>query len=99
MSGNREPAPISDSQWTVAAIAADPRGAFQQMRQLLESRNAWHRKFDETEMRMRKKYGQRVREAEAERDRARAEAATCQSRAEAAEVRIAEMIGSTRGTP
>ena len=33
-------------QWTKARIASDPSGAFEYIRELMQSRNAWHRKFD-----------------------------------------------------
>jgi hypothetical protein len=49
---NREPAP-DQRQWSVAAIAADPAGAFTYMRELILQRNTWHRKFDESDKALR----------------------------------------------
>lgn len=38
-----------ERQWSVREIAADPAGAFAYIRELKESRIAWHRKYDKAE--------------------------------------------------
>jgi hypothetical protein len=38
-----------DRFWSVREIVADPAGACEYIRELRESRNAWHRRFDKCE--------------------------------------------------